>query len=224
MFAIMYTSFEFISLDGKNTMFKFKDNYSNFFSRVQIIWICMVDVRSNVKSVFMQKLNNDRADGFFHLFLIMRYNYCLLWVWGEDKSKTFPQSPLWIMRFAEWCQTVISRIWIFYPHRNSHDRSLRASLFFLKKYISSSSELLSKNSLFGGQLWRRSNHECEVRVIYLLATDRQTMNYYLTIHTLELIYFDSNKQETRKKQLYPSDSSNISSLHWRNIAKGMTVR
>ena len=34
------------------------------------------------------------------------------------------------------------------------------------------------------------------------------MIYYSTIHALELIYFDSNTQETMKKQLYPSDSSN----------------
>ena len=35
----------------------------------------------------------------------------------------------------------------------------------------------------------------EARVIYLLTTDRQTVNYYSTIHALELIYFDSNTQE-----------------------------
>ena len=46
----------------------------------------------------------------------------------------------------------------------------------------------------------RSNHEREARVIYLLTTDRQTVNYYSTIHALELIYFDSNTQETMKKQ------------------------
>ena len=28
------------------------------------------------------------------------------------------------------------------------------------------------------------------------------MNYYWTIHALELIYFDSNTQETMKKQLF----------------------
>ena len=33
------------------------------------------------------------------------------------------------------------------------------------------------------------------------------------------MYFDSNKQETMKKQLYPSDSSNFLPLHWRNPAK-----
>ena len=31
----------------------------------------------------------------------------------------------------------------------------------IKKYISSSSELLSNNPLFGGQLQRKSNHERE---------------------------------------------------------------
>ena len=32
------------------------------------------------------------------------------------------------------------------------------------------------------------------RVIYLRTTDRQTVNYYSTIHALELIFFDSNTQ------------------------------
>ena len=43
------------------------------------------------------------------------------------------------------------------------------------------------------------------------------------MHALELIYFDSNTQETMKNQLYPSDSSNFPPLHWRNAAKGLTV-
>ena len=56
----------------------------------------------------------------------------------------------------------------------------------------------------------RSNHEREARVIYLLTTDSQTVNYYSTIHAVELIFFDT--QETIKKQLYPSDSSNCPPL------------
>ena len=40
----------------------------------------------------------------------------------------------------------------------------------------------------------------------MLAIERQTVNYYSTIHALELIYFDSNTQETMKKRLYPSDA------------------
>ena len=32
------------------------------------------------------------------------------------------------------------------------------------------------------------------------TTDRQTVNYYSTIHALELIYFDSKIHETMKKQ------------------------
>ena len=43
-----------------------------------------------------------------------------------------------------------------------------------------------------------------------------TVNYYSTIHALELIYFDSNTQETMKKQLYPSDSSNFPPIELRN--------
>ena len=45
------------------------------------------------------------------------------------------------------------------------------------------------------------------------------MDYYSTIYELELIYFDSNTQETMKKQLYPSDSYNFPPLHWRNDSK-----
>ena len=69
----------------------------------------------------------------------------------------------------------------------------------------------------------RSNHEHEARVIYLLTTDRQTVTYYSTIHALELIYFDSNTQETMKKHFNPSDFSDFPPLHWRNPTKYLTV-
>ena len=36
------------------------------------------------------------------------------------------------------------------------------------------------------------------REIYLRTTDLQTVNYYSTIHALELIYFDSNTNKRRK--------------------------
>ena len=58
---------------------------------------------------------------------------------------------------------------------------------------------------------------------YLLTTDRQTVNYYLTIHALKLTYFHSNTQETMKKQLYPSDSSNFPLLHWKKPTKTWSV-
>ena len=58
--------------------------------------------------------------------------------------------------------------------------------------MSSGSELLSTNSLFGGNLLRRLNHECVAQVIYIPKTHRKTVNYYSTNHVLELIYFDSN--------------------------------
>ena len=35
-------------------------------------------------------------------------------------------------------------------------------------------------------------------------------------------YFDSNTQETMKKQLYPSDPTKFLPLYWRNPAKGLT--
>ena len=57
-------------------------------------------------------------------------------------------------------------------------------------------------------------NEREARVKYLLTTDhRQTMIYYWTIRTLELIHFDSNTPEMMKKQLYSSDSSDFPPLH-----------
>ena len=74
-----------------------------------------------------------------------------------------------------------------------------------------------------GSVLNEIKHEREARVMYLLTTDRQTVNYYSTIHALELIYFDSNTQETMKKQLYSSDSYNFPPIHWRNPAKGLNV-
>ena len=47
-------------------------------------------------------------------------------------------------------------------------------------------------------------HKRSARVIYLLTTAWQTVICYSIIHTLDLICFDSNTQET-----YPSDSSNF---------------
>ena len=44
-------------------------------------------------------------------------------------------------------------------------------------------------------------------------TDRQPVIYWATNHLLARIYFDSNTQETTKKQLYPSDFSSFSPLH-----------
>ena len=49
------------------------------------------------------------------------------------------------------------------------------------------------------------------------------MIYYSTIHALEQIYFDSNKQEMMKKQLFASDSSNFLPLHWRILQIFLTV-
>ena len=58
----------------------------------------------------------------------------------------------------------------------------------------------------------------------LQMTDKQwIITQYSTFHTLELIYFDSNTQETMKKQLHPSNSFNFPPLHWRNPAKKLTV-
>ena len=37
-----------------------------------------------------------------------------------------------------------------------------------------------------------------MQVIFLLTTDRQSVNYYSTIHAIELIYFDSNTRNDEK--------------------------
>ena len=59
----------------------------------------------------------------------------------------------------------------------------------------------------------------DLYMIYMLTTDRQTVNYCQIIHALELIFFDSNTQQT----LYPSDYSNFLPWNWRDPAKGLTV-
>ena len=56
-------------------------------------------------------------------------------------------------------------------------------------------------------------HEREARVIYSLSTDRQPVIYWATNHLFARIYFDSNTQETTKKQLYPSDFFSFPPLH-----------
>ena len=77
---------------------------------------------------------------------------------------------------------------------NSKVKKEAKSKLYLRNRSALAVKLLCNISLFGGQLLRRSNHERAVRVIYLRSTDRQTVNYYSTIHALELIYFDSNTQ------------------------------
>ena len=52
-------------------------------------------------------------------------------------------------------------------------------------------------------------HEREARVIYSLTTDRQPVIYWATNRLLERFYFDSNTQETIKRQVYPSDVSSF---------------
>ena len=56
-------------------------------------------------------------------------------------------------------------------------------------------------------------HEREARVTYSLATDRQPVIHWATNHLLAKINFDSNTQETTKKQLYTSDFSSFPPLH-----------
>ena len=60
------------------------------------------------------------------------------------------------------------------------------------------------------KFWHHISCTC---VICLLTTDRQTVNYYSKIHALELLYSDSDTQESMNRQLYPSDSSNFPPLH-----------
>ena len=52
-------------------------------------------------------------------------------------------------------------------------------------------------------------YEDEERVICALTTDRQPVIYWATNHLLARFYFDSNTQETTKRQVYPSDVSSF---------------
>ena len=56
-------------------------------------------------------------------------------------------------------------------------------------------------------------HEREARVIYSLTTDRQPVIYWATNHLFARLYFDSNTQETKKRQVYPLDVASFPPLH-----------
>ena len=56
-------------------------------------------------------------------------------------------------------------------------------------------------------------HESEARVIYSLTTNRQSVIYWATIHMLARVYFDSNTQETTKRQVYPLEVASFPPLH-----------
>ena len=49
--------------------------------------------------------------------------------------------------------------------------------------------LLRNNSLFVGQLYEDKSLALRARDLILFTTDLQTVNYYSTIHAIELIYF-----------------------------------
>ena len=52
-----------------------------------------------------------------------------------------------------------------------------------------------------------------MRVIYSLATDRQTAIYWGINHFLARLYFESNKQEMTKTQEHSSDVLSVPPLH-----------
>ena len=52
---------------------------------------------------------------------------------------------------------------------------------------------------------KRIYHERDVRVLYSLLSNQQSVIYWATNHLLRSLYFDSNTQETTKRQVYPSD-------------------
>ena len=56
-------------------------------------------------------------------------------------------------------------------------------------------------------------HECEARVIYSLATDRQPVIYSGTNHLIASLCFNSNTQKKTKRQVYPSDIASFPPLH-----------
>ena len=56
-------------------------------------------------------------------------------------------------------------------------------------------------------------HEREARVIYSLTTDRQPVIHWITNHLLARLCFDSNTQETTKRQVYLSEVASFPPLH-----------
>ena len=56
-------------------------------------------------------------------------------------------------------------------------------------------------------------HEREARVMYSLTSDRQPVIYWATNHSLTRLFFDSNTQETTKRQVYLSDVASFPPLH-----------
>ena len=62
-------------------------------------------------------------------------------------------------------------------------------------------------------------HEREVRVIYALLTNQQSVIYRATNHLLRSLYFNSNTQETTKRQVYPSDVFSFLPLYEKNSGK-----
>ena len=62
-------------------------------------------------------------------------------------------------------------------------------------------------------------HEREARVIYSLTTERQPVIYWATYHLLARLYSGSNTQETTRRQVYPSDDSNLPPLHEKKVGR-----
>ena len=62
-------------------------------------------------------------------------------------------------------------------------------------------------------------YEREARMIYSLTTDRHPVIYWATNHFLARFFFDSNTQETTKRQVYPSDVSSFRHYMKRNPTK-----
>ena len=56
-------------------------------------------------------------------------------------------------------------------------------------------------------------HEREARVIYSLTSDRHPVICWAKHHSLARLFFDSNTQETTKRQVNPSDVASFPPLH-----------
>ena len=63
--------------------------------------------------------------------------------------------------------------------------------------------------------------EPEARVIYSLTTDRQPVIHWATNHMLARLSFDSNTQQTKKMQVYPSDVASFPPLHEKKSHKNL---
>ena len=179
-------------------------------------WLCIYrQLNVYLKNKLIKYLSNTNWIAFLHIQKTKAQIIC---------ASTWKLIKHWNSEISLIARHLVFEFWIFQlSFFDWNGPSKLQKLAMMKKKISYSSELLSNNSLFRGQLQRRSNHERIAWVIYLRTIHRQTVNYYSTIHAIELIYFDFNTQWTVKIHLKSSTSFNFPQLHPGNPANSWIV-